>query len=61
MSVLLTYAILFFSSAIFGVGLLSWFQTFYLQGQPGRYVIGLPVTLSVTLGLCVAIVAIIFL
>ncbi|MGN0739976.1 MAG: methyl-accepting chemotaxis protein [Treponema sp.] len=58
MTVLTTYALLFFSSSFVGVGLLSWFQKFYLQGQPEKYLKGVPITASVTLCLCVIILII---
>lgn len=58
MSVLATYAFLFLGSSFVGVGLLSWFQKFYLQGQPEKYLKSLPITAGVTVGLCFVIVMI---
>ncbi|MBQ0162249.1 MAG: hypothetical protein KBS84_03695 [Treponema sp.] len=58
MPVLLIYAFLFFGSSFIGVGLLSWFQKFYLQGQPEKYLNGLPITVTVTFCLCTVILII---
>lgn len=60
MPVLLIYAFLFFGSSFVGVGLLSWFQKFYLQGQPEKYLKGLPITVTVTFCLCMIIIIIMF-
>lgn len=58
MPVILIYSFLFFGSSFVGVGLLSWFQKFYLQGQPEKYLKGLPITATVTFCLCMVIVII---
>lgn len=58
MPVLLIYSLLFFGSSFVGVGLLSWFQKFYLQGQPEKYLKGLPITVTVTFCLCMVIIII---
>lgn len=60
MPVLLIYAFLFFGSSFVGVGLLSWFQKFYLQGQPEKYLNGLPITVTVTFCLCMIIIIIMY-
>lgn len=58
MSVLATYSLLFLGSSFVGVGLLSWFQKFYLQGQPDKYLKSVPITAGVTFGLCFVIIMI---
>lgn len=58
MSILVTYSILFLLSSFIGVGFLSWFQKFYLQGQPEQYLSAVPVTALITLILCAVIILI---
>lgn len=58
MSILATYSLLFLGSSFVGVGLLSWFQKFYLQGQPDQYLKSVPITAGVTFGLCFVIIMI---
>ena len=58
MSAFAVYSALFVPSSFVGVILLSWIQKFYLQGQPEGYIKGLPITLGVTVGLCVIVMII---